>query len=116
MIICLILTLETLWSYTENIPRKIFFDTLPSSDNPLSFQKNLLEEVLRVIMTIDDKIRDEKLQYDISTTTAKRSELLSGTIDKYEHLNYEEILPPQKYSILQEVKFSDSFLGKEFEK
>ena len=35
-------------------------------------------------MTIDDRIRDEKLQYDINRRAAKISELSSGKIDKYE--------------------------------
>ena len=34
-------------------------------------------------MTIDDKITDEKLQYDINTEAAKTSSLSSGAIDKY---------------------------------
>ena len=33
-------------------------------------------------MTIDDKIRDEKLQYDIKREAAKTSALSSGKIDK----------------------------------
>ena len=33
---------------------------------------------------IDDKIRDEKLQYDINIEAAKISALLFGKIDKYE--------------------------------
>ena len=37
-------------------------------------------------MTIDDKIKDEKLQYDINRETVKKSALLSGKIDKYEYL------------------------------
>ena len=37
-------------------------------------------------MTIDDKIRDEKLQFDINREAAKISELSSGKIDKYEYL------------------------------
>ena len=44
-------------------------------------------------MTIDDKIKDEKLQCDISKEAAKISALLSGKIDKYEYLTGEEILP-----------------------
>ena len=43
-------------------------------------------------MTIDDKIKDEKLQYDISGETARISALLSGKIDKYEYLTGEEML------------------------
>ena len=35
-------------------------------------------------MTIDDKIRDEKLQYDINREAKKISALQSGKIDKYE--------------------------------
>ena len=37
-------------------------------------------------MTIDDKITDEKLQYDIEREVAQISALLSGKIDKYEYL------------------------------
>ena len=44
-------------------------------------------------MTIDDKIRDEKLQYDINRGEAKRSALSLGKINKHEHLTCEEILP-----------------------
>ena len=44
-------------------------------------------------MTIEDHIRDEKLQYDINREAAKISSLLSGKIDKYEFLTGEEILP-----------------------
>ena len=44
-------------------------------------------------MTIHDKIRDEKLQFDINREVAKISALSSGKIDKYEYLANEEILP-----------------------
>ena len=37
-------------------------------------------------MPIDDKIRDEKLQYDVNREVAKTSALSSGKIDKYEYL------------------------------
>ena len=46
-------------------------------------------------MTIDDKIRDEKLQYDINRKAAKISALLSGKIGKYEYLTGEKILPSE---------------------
>ena len=36
-------------------------------------------------MKIDDKIRDEKLLYDINREAAKVSVLSSGKIDKYEY-------------------------------
>ena len=35
-------------------------------------------------MTIDDKIRDEMLPYDINREAAKKSAFSSGKIDKYE--------------------------------
>ena len=38
-------------------------DTL-ASDNHLRFRKNLSERIEKLIMTINDKIRYEKLQYD----------------------------------------------------
>ena len=41
------------------------------SDNPFRFKKNLSERIWKLIMTIDDKIRDEKLQYDITREAGK---------------------------------------------
>ena len=37
-------------------------------------------------MTIEDQIKDEKLQYDINREAAKISALSSGKLDKYEYL------------------------------
>ena len=59
-------------------------------------------------MTIDDKIRDEKLEYDINREAAKISALLSGKIDKYEYLTGEEILPSDQSRILEQAKFTYS--------
>ena len=42
-------------------------------------------------MTTYDKIRNEKLQYDINIEAANISTLSSGSNDKYEHLTGEEI-------------------------
>ena len=47
-------------------------------------------------MTIDDKIRDEKPQYDINKEAGKISALSSGKINKSEYLTGEEILLPHK--------------------
>ena len=44
-------------------------------------------------MTIDDQIRNEKLQYDLNREAAKISALSSGKIHKYEYLTGEDILP-----------------------
>ena len=67
-------------------------------------------------MTIEDQIRDEKLQYDINRETAKISALSSGKIDKYEYLTGEEILPSNQQQIIEQAKFTYSTLGKVFEK
>ena len=42
-------------------------------------------------MTIDNKIRDEKVQYKINREAKKISALLSQKIDKYEHITDEEL-------------------------
>ena len=52
-------------------------------------------------MTIDDKIRDEKLQDNINREAAKISPLSSGKIDKYEYLTGEEILPSDKKRVIE---------------
>ena len=70
----------------------LVIDTTLVSDNPLSFRENLLEGIKIIIMTIDDKIRDEKLQCDVDREVVKILALSSGKIDKYEYLTDEEIL------------------------
>ena len=67
-------------------------------------------------MTIEDQIKDEKLQYDSNREAAKISALSSGKIDKYEYLTGEEILPPNQQQIIQQAKFAYSPLGKALEK
>ena len=67
-------------------------------------------------MTIEDQIKDEKLQYDINREAAKISALSSGKIGKYEYLTGEEILPSNQQQIIQQAKFNYSPLGKAIEK
>ena len=67
-------------------------------------------------MTIEDQLKDEKLQYDINREAAKTSALSSGKIDKYEYLTGEQILPSNQQQIIQQAKFNYSPLGKAFEK
>ena len=67
-------------------------------------------------MTIDDKIIDENLQYDIVREAAKISALSSSKIDKYEFLTDEEILPSDQSRIIKQAAFTYSPLGKTFEK
>ena len=67
-------------------------------------------------MTINDQIKDEKLQYDINREAAKISALSSGKIHKYEYLTGEEILPIGQQQIIEQAKFTYSPLEKAFEK
>ena len=67
-------------------------------------------------MTINDQIKDEKLQYDINREAAKISALSSGKIHKYEYLTGEDILPSNQQQIIEQAKFTYSPLGKAFEK
>ena len=52
-------------------------------------------------MTIYDKVRDEKLQYNINREAAKTSALSSGKIDKYEYVTGEEILASNQRQIIE---------------
>ena len=67
-------------------------------------------------MTINDQIRDEKLQYDINREASKISALSSGNIQIYEYLTGEDILPSNQQQIIEQAKFAYSPLGKAFEK
>ena len=67
-------------------------------------------------MTINDQIRDEKLQYDINREAKKISALSSGKIHKYEYLTGEDILPSNQQQIIQQRKFTYSPLSKAFGK
>ena len=67
-------------------------------------------------MTINDQVRDEKLQYDINREAAKISVLSSRKIHKYEYLTGEDILPSNQQQIIEQARFTYSPLGKAFEK
>ena len=67
-------------------------------------------------MTIEDQIRDEKLQYDINREGTKISALSSCKIDTYEYLTSEEILLSNQQQLIEQAKFTYSPLGKAFGK
>ena len=69
-----LLTLKTINLYKKCTAKPYSFlviNTYIAADNPLRFVPNLLERIWTVIMTTDDKIRDEKLHYDTNRETAK---------------------------------------------
>lgn len=54
-------------------------------------------------MSIDNKIRDEKLQYEINRSAGKICTKSSVNKDKYGYLKGKENLPPQRRRIMQET-------------
>ena len=78
-----------------------------------------LEKILLTynnIITINDQIRYEKLQYDINWESAEIWALSSGKINKYDYLTGEEILPSDQQQLIEQAKFAYSPLKKAFEK
>ena len=67
-------------------------------------------------MTINDRIRDKKLQNDINRKIAEISDLSSGKIDNYEYLTGKKMLPCNQQQIIEQAKFTYSPLRKAFEK
>ena len=67
-------------------------------------------------MTINDQIKDEKLQYNINREVAKISALSSEKLHKHEYLAGEDILPSIQQQIIEQTKFTYSPLGKDFDK
>ena len=67
-------------------------------------------------MTINDKIKDEKLQYNMNREAAKISALSSGKLHKYKYLTGEDILPSTQQQKIEQIKFTYSPLGKAFDK
>ena len=65
-------------------------------------------------MIIHGKIRDEKLQQNISIEATKTSALLSGKIGKYEHFGGKEIIPPEQSRNIGQIKFNYSPLEEVF--
>ena len=68
------------------------------------------------MMTINDQIKDEKLQYNINREAAKISALSSAKLHKYECLTGEDILPSTQQQIIEQAKFTYSPLGRAFDK
>ena len=63
-------------------------------------------------MILNEKIRGEKLQYEIKRAATKISTFSSGKIDKYEYLTGEQIWSTQRHRLIDEVKLSYLPLGK----
>ena len=57
-------------------------------------------------MTIDDKIRDENIEYKINREAAKTSALLSGKTDNYKYLTEKALLTPDQSRFTEQAKFT----------
>ena len=67
-------------------------------------------------MENDDKIRDEKLKFDVNREAEKTSTLSYRKMDNYGYLTDEEILPSNQRQTIDQAKFIYSLLRKAFEK
>ena len=77
------------------------------------FEKTLLEGILKLIMTSDDMIIEEKLQYDVNKEVTKMSALSSEKIRQYKNLLGEKILRSNQAPItIKQAKFVYSPLEK----
>ena len=79
-------------------------------------EKTFLKSVYNKTVTIDNQIKDEKIQYDINREAAKISVLWSGKIDKYEYLTGEKILLSNQKQIIEKANFTYSPVVKTLEK
>ena len=60
------------------------------------------------MMTINDQIKDEKLQYNINREAVKISALSSGKLHKYDYLTDGDILPSTQQQIIEQTNFTYS--------
>ena len=67
-------------------------------------------------MAIDDKIKNENLEYDINREAAKILAILSGKIDNIWISYRQRNITPDQSRIIEQAKFKYSSLGKAFEK
>ena len=91
-------------------------DTTFASDNLVSFRKNPLERIWKLIITIDYKTRNEKLKYGIKREAVNISALSSSKTYKYEYLANKEILQPYQSRVIEKANFTYYPLDKAFEK
>ena len=77
--------------YTAKSYSCFLIDATLASDNLLRLRRIFWKNMNR---KIDDKIRDEKLRYDINREAAKISALSSGKLVQYQYLTGTETLPP----------------------
>ena len=60
------------------------------------------------MMTINDQIKDEQLQYNINREATKISALSSSKLHKYEYLTGEDLVPSTQQQIIEQTKLTYS--------
>ena len=58
------------------------------------------------MMTINDQIKDKKLQYNINREATKISALSWGKLHKHEYLTGEDTLPSTQQKKIEQTKFT----------
>ena len=81
-------------------------NTSLASDNPLNLWCNLLERMWKLIIITDDKIRDEKLQFDINREVTNIFPLSSSKINNSEYLTGEKISFSFQNQVKDRAKFT----------
>ena len=81
-------------------------NTSLASDNSLNLRCNLLERMWKLIIITDDKIRDEKLQFDINREVTNIFPLSSGKINNNEYLTSEKISFSFQNQVKDRAKFT----------
>ena len=104
------------WKTTLFFYTALVIDTTLVSDNFLRFRKNLLERIWKLITTINDKIKNEKLHCDSDREATKISALSSGKVDKYEYPKDEDILTSDQSRIIEQANFTYFSFGEAFGK
>ena len=116
----MVIVMQVTTLFEIEVKNLIFYCTaVPSGITPETLENNKIwicrKRSHPCFMTVDDKIRDEKLQCDINREAGKMA-LSSGKSDKYEYLMGEEILPFDQSRVIEQAKFNYSPLGKTLEK
>ena len=100
---------ESIILYKIYIVKPYFFLAINNSlasDNPLNLRYNLLERMWKLIIITDDKIRDEKLQFDINREVTNIFPLSSSKINNSEYLTGEKISFSFQNQVKDRAKFT----------
>ena len=103
--------MELYKDYTKEPVPFLLNDTTLSSDNPLRFRKNLLQNDNKITNFVN-KIEQIKAQFNLEGQKARILALSSGNIGKHEFLTGEDVLPEkgllEKATTIERFQYSPS--------